>query len=153
VAGAYKKALDATVSRIAGLNLRHNGAEVPVLLRKLPEQVEGVDVLPSAYVCPAERPESWERFSTEGDYLAGRRIEVALFAASNRDPESNLGDHLDWRQAVADSFSVTDPLGSVPGVYRVDVEFGTVLDREAYMRTNVDVGGLSLVVYCVERPA
>jgi hypothetical protein len=54
---------------------------------------------------------------------------------------------------VADSFSVTDPLGSVPGVYRVDVEFGTVLDREAYMRTNVDVGGLSLVVYCVERPA
>jgi hypothetical protein len=90
----YELILDATVTTVAGLGLVYGAAPLAVVRRKFPQVREDIDVVPAAYVCPHHRPENWQRFSSEGWLLVSYLVWLVFVAASNRDPELNLGDPL-----------------------------------------------------------
>lgn len=142
---------DAIVAVVVGLGLTAGGVALQVSKRKVPDPLEGVDSTAGAYVSPDDQDQMWERFTSEGDKLVGYPYELVFVAPSNRDPETNAGDPLEWQKKAADAFGRLEPLLGLETFYRLEVVPGSPFDREAYRRANQDVARLGLWVFSIER--
>lgn len=144
----YTTILNAVVSQVTALGLTLGATTLPVALRKLPRAEETLDTLPLICVCPSDRPESVENFSSEDVVLVKYVVEVVSIAGGKRDlTGTNLDSYFGWREQVRRQFQ--GELNGVAAVINTTISLDSPLDRSK-LNKNYDYSGMKLVFHTIE---
>lgn len=124
VTGAWNQIMSIMQQRVTAMALQLNGAEVPVVIRKLPLKMETIDPATQILIVPDETPPKIERYGmatpTYPTGIARTRFmtDIVVVSPNNLDYAKHIPTYVSWLQLISETFSA--PTGLVFGSQSVD---------------------------------